>query len=168
MRGRWRRAAGLLDRDTRPKGEKRPGVAGPHAVPRHCSTLQKRNVAEALPERLRAQTCSAMSQAYAAADPKQARQRLDNLARTLEREYPGAAASLREGLEETLTIMRLNLPESLARVLSSTIPRGATPNDVSFSHRESLQPGSRHGQAGAALAGWNDDSALDCGRRPGS
>jgi len=38
-----------------------------------------------------------MSQAYAAADPKQARQRLDNLARTLEREYPGAAASLREG-----------------------------------------------------------------------
>jgi hypothetical protein len=29
MRGRWRRAVGLLDRDTRPKGEKRPGVAGP-------------------------------------------------------------------------------------------------------------------------------------------
>ena len=41
MRGRWKRAAGLLDRDTRPKGEKRSGVAGPHVVPRHCSTLQR-------------------------------------------------------------------------------------------------------------------------------
>jgi hypothetical protein len=46
-------AAGLLDRDTRSKGEKPQGVAGPDAEPRHCSTLQKRNVSEALPERLR-------------------------------------------------------------------------------------------------------------------
>ena len=34
--------------------------------------------------------------------------------------HPGAAASLREGLEETLTVMRLGLPENLERVLSST------------------------------------------------
>ena len=53
MRGRWRRAAGLLDRDTRPKGEKRPGVAGPHAVPRHCSTLQLWNLLAKVPAHLR-------------------------------------------------------------------------------------------------------------------
>src|SRR5262249_14541585 len=45
---------------------------------------------------------------------------LENLARRLESAYPGAAASLREGLEENLTVMRLDLPESLERVLSST------------------------------------------------
>ena len=53
MRGRWRRATGLLDRDTRPKGEKRPGVAGPHAVPRHCSTLQLWNLLAKAPAHLR-------------------------------------------------------------------------------------------------------------------
>ncbi|MHB8382629.1 MAG: transposase [Candidatus Binataceae bacterium] len=42
------------------------------------------------------------------------------MARQLEHHHPGAAASLREGLDETLTIMRLALPESLERVLSST------------------------------------------------
>jgi hypothetical protein len=119
-RGRWKRAAGLLDRDTRPKGEKRSGVAGPHTVPRHCSTLQKRNVTDALPERLRASVRSAMNQAYATRNAGRARRLLDNLARRLEHQHPGAAASLREGLEETLTVMRLGLPENLERVLSST------------------------------------------------
>jgi hypothetical protein len=53
MRGRWKRAAGLLDRDTRPKGEKRSGVAGPHAIPRHCSTLQLWNLLAKAPAHLR-------------------------------------------------------------------------------------------------------------------
>jgi len=97
MRGRWKRAAGLLDRDTRPKGEKPPGVAGPHAEPRHCSTLKKRNVSEALPERLRASVRTTMNQAYATRDAKRARRLLDNLARRLEDQHPGAATSLREG-----------------------------------------------------------------------
>ena len=120
MRGRWKRTAGLLDRDTRPKGEKPLGVAGPHAEPRHCSTLQKRNVLEALPQRMRGSVHSAINQAYATRDPKRAQRLLVNLARRLESDYPSAAASLREGLEETLTVMRLRLPESLERVLSST------------------------------------------------
>jgi putative transposase len=93
---------------------------GTRALLQRCREHKKRNVAEALPERMRAQTRSTMSQAYVTGDPKRARQLLDNLARTLEREHPGAAASLREGLDETLTIMRLDLPESLTRVLSST------------------------------------------------
>jgi hypothetical protein len=105
--GRWKRATGLLDRDTRPKGEKRSGVAGPHAVLRHCSTLQKRNVTEALPERMRTPVRSAMSQAYTTRDPKRDRGLLENLARRLQSQYPGAAVSLRERLEETLTVMRL-------------------------------------------------------------
>jgi hypothetical protein len=77
-------------------------------------------VSEALPERMRNSVLSALNQAYGTGDPKRARRLLENLARRLEPEYPGAAGSLREGLEETLTVMRLNLPESLERVLSST------------------------------------------------
>src|SRR5271170_8037878 len=60
-----------------------------------------------------------MTQAYATRDPRRARRLLENLARRLEHQHPGAAASLREGLEETLTVMRLGLPEPLERVLSS-------------------------------------------------
>jgi len=85
-----------------------------------CHAHKKRNVTDALPERMRATVRSAMNQAYATRDAKRARRLLENLARRLESAHPGAAASLREGLAETLTVMRLDLPESLARVLSST------------------------------------------------
>jgi len=47
---------------------------------------------------------------------------LEALARQLERKHPSAAASLREGLDETLTVMRFELPENLARTLSTTNP----------------------------------------------
>jgi putative transposase len=95
-------------------------VFGERALIQRCRQHKKRNVSEALPERMRASVLSVMSQAYATRDPRRARRLLQNLARRLEPEYPGAAGSLREGLDETLTVMRLNLPESLERVLSST------------------------------------------------
>ena len=95
-------------------------VFGPQALIQRCREHKKRNVTEALPERQRAAVRGAMQQAYAMRDVGRARRLLDNLARRLEHQHPGAAASLREGLEETLTVMRLNLPESLERVLSST------------------------------------------------
>lgn len=95
-------------------------VFGAHALIQRCREHKKRNVTDALPERLRAAVRSAMNQAYATRDRKRARRLLENLARRLEHQHPGAAASLREGLEETLTVMRLGLPESLERVLSST------------------------------------------------
>ena len=93
---------------------------GERALIQRCRQHKKRNVSEALPERMRSSVLGAMSQAYATRDPKRARRQLENIARRLEPEYPSAAGSLREGLEETLTVMRLNLPESLERVLSST------------------------------------------------
>jgi len=95
-------------------------VFGRRALIQRCREHKKRNVTEALPERLRAGVRSAMVQAYAARDAKRARRLLENLARQLEHQHPGAAASLREGLEETLTVTRLELSENLERVLSST------------------------------------------------
>lgn len=133
---------------------------GTRALIQRCREHKKRNVSEALPERLRAQTRSAMSQAYATADPKRARHLLDNLARTLEREYPGVAASLREGLEETLTIMRLHLPENLTRVLSST-------NLIEnlFSRVRDMARRVRRWQGGVMILRWTAAGVLEAERR---
>jgi putative transposase len=132
---------------------------GTRALIQRCREHKKRNVAEALPERMRAQVRNAMGQAYATADPKRARQLLNNLARTLEREYPGAAASLREGLDETLTIMRLELPESLARVLSST-------NLIEnlFSRVRDMARRVRRWQGGGMILRWTAAGVLEAER----
>jgi putative transposase len=93
---------------------------GERALIQRCQAHKKRNVTDALPERMRASVRTAMNQAYATRDPKRARRLLDHLAHKLESAHPGAAASLREGVEETLTVMALHLSEGLERVLSST------------------------------------------------
>ena len=93
---------------------------GERALIQSCQAHKKRNVTDALPERMRASVRTAMNQAYATGDPKRARRLLENLAHKLESAHPGAAASLREGVDETLTVMALHLSETLERVLSST------------------------------------------------
>ena len=69
---------------------------------------------------MRASVRTAINQAYACRDPKRARRLLENLARKLKSAHPGATASLREGVDETLTAMAPHLSEGLERVLSST------------------------------------------------
>lgn len=93
---------------------------GSRALIQRCQVHKRRNVLEALPERLRASAGAAISEAYRSGDAERAKRMLLNLARRLQREHPGAAASLREGLEETLTVARLGLPHRLARSLSTT------------------------------------------------
>jgi len=93
---------------------------GERALIQRCQAHKQRNVTDALPQRMRASVRTAMNQAYASRDPKRARRLLENLAHKFESAHPGAAASLREGVEETLTVTALHLPEGLERVLSST------------------------------------------------
>ena len=61
-----------------------------------------------------------MHDAYNATDPALALRQLERLARSLERDHPGATASLREGLAETLTLMKLGVTGWLYRCLRST------------------------------------------------
>ena len=61
-----------------------------------------------------------MRAAYANPDALAAEGALHVLAKRIERSHPGAAASLREGLAETLTVARLGVPPTLARTLRST------------------------------------------------
>jgi putative transposase len=61
-----------------------------------------------------------MTDAYHASSALEAEAALLALANELDRTHPGAAASLREGLAETLTVLRLNVAPTLARTLRST------------------------------------------------
>jgi len=61
-----------------------------------------------------------MRAAYHAPSAILAEAKLQALARELEHTHPGAAGSLREGLSETLTVLRLGVPPTLARTLRST------------------------------------------------
>src|SRR5919108_188496 len=73
-----------------------------------------------LPDAVTSTVAKRMRAAYHHPDPLIAQAELEALARELDRSHPGAAGSLREGLAETLTILRLRVPPTLARTLRST------------------------------------------------
>jgi putative transposase len=85
-----------------------------------CQLHKIRNVQDRLPEKLRSVVAARMRRAYHADSALAAEAELSALAAELDRTHPGAAASLREGLAETLTVLRLGVPPTLARTLRST------------------------------------------------
>ena len=89
-------------------------------VIQRCQIHKVRNVKDHLPQRLRASVGRKMTDAYHAGSALEAEAALLALAKELDRTHPGAAASLREGLGETLTVLRLGVPPTLARTLRST------------------------------------------------
>jgi transposase-like protein len=91
-----------------------------HPVIARCQLHKIRNVADKLPDRLAATVTKRMRQAYHADSALLAEAQLEALAKELERTHPGAAGSLREGLAETLTVLRLGVSPTLARTLRST------------------------------------------------
>ena len=91
-----------------------------HPVIQRCQLHKLRNVTDRLPGAVASTVARRMRAAYRNPDPLVAQAELEALARELDRSHPGAAASLREGLAETLTIGRLGVPPTLARTLRST------------------------------------------------
>jgi putative transposase len=97
---------------------------GALALVQRCQVHKRRNVLDHLPEHLHASVARVLEEAWTASSAKLAQARLEKLASSLQDEHAGAAASIREGLEETLTLQGLGLdPESaLYRTLRSTNP----------------------------------------------
>jgi putative transposase len=91
-----------------------------HPVIQRCQLHKIRNVHDRLPQRLREVVASRMRRAYHADSALAAEADLRALAAELDKTHPGAAASLREGLADTLTVLRLGVPPTLARSLRST------------------------------------------------
>jgi putative transposase len=90
------------------------------AVIARCQLHKIRNVRDHLPQRLRGPVERRMRDAYHADSALDAQSLLEVLAGELDKTHPGAAGSLREGLPETLTVLRLGVPPTLARTLRST------------------------------------------------
>ncbi len=91
-----------------------------HPVIGRCQLHKIRHVEDHLPEKLRSLVGKRMRQAYHADSALTAQALLEALAAELDKTHPAAAASLREGMAETLTVLRLGVPPTLARTLRST------------------------------------------------
>ena len=97
-------------------------VFGAWALVQRCQEHKRRNVLDHLPKGKRARVSKALRDAWKSESEAEARRLLRQLAKDLEPTHPGAAASLREGLDETLTVLSLGVKGSLARTLVSTNP----------------------------------------------
>lgn len=94
-------------------------VFGDHHAVQRCRNHKKRNVAEHLPEEDREQAEKVLVAAFKLKQ-KEGKAKLEQYAQWMDREHPGAAASLREGLEELFTIKQLGVSDSLERALCTT------------------------------------------------
>ena len=93
---------------------------GEAALIQRCQVHKKRNVVDHLPDEYKADVRRKMQNAYAMVDYDDAKRALERLHRELLEMNPSAARSLEEGMEETLTVHKLRVPDQLRRTLSST------------------------------------------------
>ena len=94
--------------------------AGEAALFQRCQVHKKRNVVDHLPDEYKADVKKKLQNAYAMAEYADAKCALEKLHRELMDLNPSAARSLEEGMEETLTVHKLRVPDQLRRTLSST------------------------------------------------
>ena len=90
-------------------------VLGDLTLVQRCQCHKKRNVLDHLPKEYQELVKRQINKAYEELDDHKAK--MDD---NLQAQYPGAAGSLREGLAETLTVIRLGLPALLKDTVSST------------------------------------------------
>jgi transposase-like protein len=93
---------------------------GAAALIHRCHVHKLRNILDHLPDTQRPWVRAIVARAYKQTDVAIARRLLQDVARRLEDRYPSAAASVREGLEETLTILPLGLSDRLRQSLATT------------------------------------------------
>jgi transposase-like protein len=99
-----------------------PAVFGDKAVIHRCRIRKEKNVMGHLPDAEHGWVRIKLGRGWANPDPAAAHAELEALARALKRQHPGAAASLREGLAETLTVTRLGIGGALLKTVFSTNP----------------------------------------------
>src|SRR5262249_38963993 len=97
-------------------------VWGHNGVIQRCQVHKERNVKAHVPEKHHAELERRLSEAYHETGYEAAKASLEATARWLERINADAASSLREGLEETLAVVRLGLAGALRRTLVTTNP----------------------------------------------
>ena len=94
--------------------------AGEAAFIQRCQVHKKRNVVDHVPDEHKADVKRKLQNAYAMAEYADAKRALDRLHRELMELNPSAARSLEEGMDETLTVHKLRVPDQLRRTLCCT------------------------------------------------
>lgn len=97
-------------------------IWGAQAVVQRCQIHKRRNIEAHLPQKHHEELRRLLNAAWHETDYQRAKKQLLTTVRWLERLSPSAANSLREGLEETLTVVKLELPELLRQTLATTNP----------------------------------------------
>jgi putative transposase len=135
-------------------------VLGADTPVQRCVRHKERNVMDHLPERDREQVKRKLRAAWALSNHVEAVDRLGALAQELLRSHPGAAASLREGMEETVTVTRLGIRGALKRTLESTNPCESMIECVRRSSRNV-----KHWQNGDMALRWTAAGMLEAERQ---
>jgi putative transposase len=131
-----------------------------HPIIARCQLHKIRNVSDRLPDRLASTVAKRMRRAYHAESALAAEAQLEALAKELEYTHPGAAASLREGLPETLTVLRLKVPPTLARTLRST---NSIESMISIARTHSRNV--KHWQGGQMALRWCAAGIAEAGKQ---
>jgi transposase-like protein len=97
-------------------------VFGNNLLVQRCQLHKKQNVADYLPKEKRETIKRAMSEAYNTEKYDVAKRLLENLTNKLAKDYPQAARSIEEGLEETLTLHKLKAHIEIRKSLGTTNP----------------------------------------------
>jgi transposase-like protein len=97
-------------------------VFGAKALVQRCTLHKRRNIADHLPDKEKAWVDAKLVKAFGHPDPEQGLRNAKHLAGLLDKGYPGAGASLREGLTEMFTVARLGIDGRLARTLTTSNP----------------------------------------------
>ena len=123
--------------------------AGDAAFMQRCQVHKKRNVVDHLPDEHKADVKKKLQNAYAMVDYTEAKRALERLHRELMDLNPSAARSLEEGMEETLTVHKLRVPDQLRRTLYCT-----NVIESAFSIVETVCRNVKRWQAGDQIERW--------------
>jgi len=135
-------------------------VCGNDVPVQRCTQHKQRNVLDHLPERDRQAVKARLRRAWKETDHDRALEQLNTLALELERAHPGAAASLREGMEETLTVTRLGITGKLKLTLQSTNPCESMISTVRV-----IQRNVKHWNSGEMCLRWTAAGMLEAETR---
>jgi putative transposase len=135
-------------------------VFGNDVPVQRCTQHKQRNVLDHLPERDRDPVKARLRRAWKETEHDRALEQLTTLAIELDHDHPGAAASLREGLEETLTVTRLGITGKLKLTLQSTNPCESMISTVRVIHRNV-----KHWSSGDMCLRWTAAGMLEAETR---
>lgn len=130
-------------------------VWGDQVQIQRCQIHKQRNVLDHVPKSAENRVRQALRKAYQEPDADRAQQALEAIATSLEPEFPGAAKSLREGLAETLTVHRLQIPGRLRQTLANT-------NALESIHSQFRQHARqvKHGTNGQQVLRWGASASF--------